>query len=104
MGEAKDCPSCGLVNPPNAERCDCGYDFAARRMLGSLITGSPPGCQLCGVQAETRYISFHQNIGVLILRLHSSVQGQLCKACIGISGGRRRRPRSWGGGASSRSS
>jgi hypothetical protein len=22
-----DCPNCRLVNPPDAERCDCGYDF-----------------------------------------------------------------------------
>jgi uncharacterized OB-fold protein len=24
----KDCPRCGLVNPPVAEVCDCGYSFA----------------------------------------------------------------------------
>jgi hypothetical protein len=24
-----DCPTCGLVNPPEAARCDCGFDFAA---------------------------------------------------------------------------
>jgi hypothetical protein len=24
-----DCPSCGLTNPPEAPRCDCGYDFSA---------------------------------------------------------------------------
>ena len=23
-----DCPRCGLFNPPEAQRCDCGYDFA----------------------------------------------------------------------------
>ena len=22
-----DCPRCCLINPPNATRCDCGYDF-----------------------------------------------------------------------------
>jgi hypothetical protein len=21
------CPRCGLINPENAQRCDCGYDF-----------------------------------------------------------------------------
>ena len=26
----KDCPKCGLANPESAQRCDCGYDFAAR--------------------------------------------------------------------------
>lgn len=29
-----DCPACGLVHPPDAERCDCGFDFA---------TGEPSG-------------------------------------------------------------
>jgi hypothetical protein len=28
----KDCPHCGLVNPPEALRCDCGYDFVVRRV------------------------------------------------------------------------
>ncbi len=23
----KDCPTCGLTNPPGATRCDCGYNF-----------------------------------------------------------------------------
>ena len=22
-----DCPKCGLINPPEAVRCDCGYEF-----------------------------------------------------------------------------
>jgi hypothetical protein len=25
-----NCPVCGLLNPPNASRCDCGYDFGAK--------------------------------------------------------------------------
>ena len=24
-----DCPSCGLTNPPESLKCDCGYDFSA---------------------------------------------------------------------------
>jgi hypothetical protein len=24
-----NCPNCGLISPPTAERCDCGYEFAA---------------------------------------------------------------------------
>jgi hypothetical protein len=27
----KKCPQCGLVNPPAAELCDCGYSFLDRR-------------------------------------------------------------------------
>jgi len=26
-----DCPTCGLTNPPEALRCDCGYDFSANK-------------------------------------------------------------------------
>ena len=77
MVDAKSCPSCGLVSPPHALRCDCGYDFAARR-----VVGSDAGCQFCGAEAETRYVEFYQNIGLVLLRLHSSVKGRLCKACI----------------------
>lgn len=39
-------------------------------------------CQLCGVEAPTKHASFHQNIGLLVLRFHQSVEGQLCKSCI----------------------
>ena len=27
-----ECPICGLFNPPEAMRCDCGYDFADRQV------------------------------------------------------------------------
>lgn len=31
------CPQCGLINPPTAERCDCGYDLVNRP-----LTNAPP--------------------------------------------------------------
>ena len=34
---AKDCPTCGLINPSEAQRCDCGYDFETRRMQRSYL-------------------------------------------------------------------
>lgn len=34
----KHCPVCHLVNPPDAQRCDCGYDFEARQILNSYLT------------------------------------------------------------------
>ena len=37
MAEAKDCPKCGLVNPPEAQRCDCGWDFVSRRKEQSYL-------------------------------------------------------------------
>lgn len=33
-----DCPACGLLNPPEAQRCDCGYDFHAGRMETTYLT------------------------------------------------------------------
>ena len=29
------CPHCGLLNPPGARRCDCGWDFLAPRPAGA---------------------------------------------------------------------
>lgn len=40
-------------------------------------------CQACGVEAETKYVSFHQNIGALVMRFPSSISGNLCKGCAG---------------------
>ena len=31
-----DCPTCQLVNPPGALKCDCGYDFATGHNKSSL--------------------------------------------------------------------
>ncbi len=39
-------------------------------------------CQLCGNAAATKYVEFYQNIGVLIMRFHKSLKGELCKTCI----------------------
>ena len=33
----QDCPKCGLINSPNAMRCDCGWDFVARRQERSYL-------------------------------------------------------------------
>jgi hypothetical protein len=27
---SKECPKCGLANPLEAQRCDCGYDFETK--------------------------------------------------------------------------
>jgi hypothetical protein len=33
----KDCPSCGLCNPVEAVRCDCGYDFENRAVAAQQL-------------------------------------------------------------------
>ncbi len=36
-----NCPKCKLTNPPEAIRCDCGYDFNTKTMQKSFITPKP---------------------------------------------------------------
>jgi len=38
-------------------------------------------CQSCGREAQTKYVEYYQNIGVLILRFSKEVKGHLCKEC-----------------------
>ena len=35
------CPYCNLINPDNAIRCDCGYDFKRGKLLKSYIPEKP---------------------------------------------------------------
>src|SRR3989442_9382747 len=37
MTEIRSCPNCRLINPPTAERCDCGYDFSTGSMEKSYL-------------------------------------------------------------------
>jgi hypothetical protein len=47
---AKDCPRCRLVNPSDAQRCDCGYDFLTRRMERTyLMSGQVPKAAGIGI-------------------------------------------------------
>lgn len=39
-------------------------------------------CQDCGVEAETKHVSFYQNIGALVVRFPKTIDGNLCKSCI----------------------
>jgi hypothetical protein len=34
---SQQCPKCGLFNPPDAARCDCGYDFASKSVKSSYL-------------------------------------------------------------------
>ena len=52
-----DCPKCGLVNPPSARFCDCGYDMVARQVDphrapkpdSSSSTGGLYASAICGL-------------------------------------------------------
>lgn len=40
------------------------------------------GCQCCGRSAPTKKVSFMWNVGVLVMRFHKTLAGNLCKRCI----------------------
>lgn len=44
-----ECPRCRLVNPPQASRCDCGYDFATGRVEVSHLTRGGGGLPLASL-------------------------------------------------------
>jgi hypothetical protein len=39
-------------------------------------------CENCGIPAETRYVEFYENVGLLVIRKQRSAKGNLCKPCI----------------------
>ena len=48
------------------------------------IRAAPAGtCRMCGRHAPTQQVTFHQNIGALVIRFPKTVSGQLCRDCIG---------------------
>lgn len=39
-------------------------------------------CQACGIEAKTKHVEFHRNIGALVMRFHKYIKGNMCKSCI----------------------
>jgi hypothetical protein len=39
-------------------------------------------CQRCGSMRQTAPVSFHRNVGMLFIRRHYKIEGNLCKSCI----------------------
>jgi hypothetical protein len=62
----KKCPYCGLINPPEAQQCDCGYDFASRTVE---VPYSPQAAR-----------------GAWGRRSHGLFVGLACSAVVGLVG------------------
>lgn len=85
------CSYCHATVDPNRRFChNCGSALPGGmrqiipavqepRTVGSISTSL---CENCWSEAPTKYVELHQNIGLLVIRLHKSVKGNLCKACI----------------------
>ena len=75
-----DCPRCGLVNPPEALRCDCGWDFVARqaRSRVSAASDTPTGiaCNWCGVGVlQQAKITRRMRVPVVVACLGGALRG-----------------------------
>jgi hypothetical protein len=58
-------------------RYDLQINFSVDRSMSDGII-----CQVCGLEAPVKRTEFHQNIGMLVMRRHASIKGNLCKNCI----------------------
>ncbi len=91
------CRNCGAVVAANQLFCSkCGTEVkevvnamaqSSTPMVSTAPSASSPAgasglCQRCGVRAQTKYMEFYYNIGMLIARRFGSVKGNLCKNCI----------------------
>lgn len=63
-----DCPNCKLVNPPTANRCDCGYDFQTHTIERSYLTERDKRLSRTGTGGAGALL-----IGFFVLRLMSTV-------------------------------
>lgn len=69
--------------PPHTPRPPMGSTVDYRTRTPSTATSSQASvCQNCLTPGSTRYVEFCQNIGMLIMRSHRHIKGNLCKTCI----------------------
>ncbi len=57
MGMVQDCPRCRMVSPPEAQRCDCGYDFVEGQVLQTYLTEKDQD------NAKKNPVNFHSSMG-----------------------------------------
>jgi hypothetical protein len=69
---AKKCPRCRLINPPEAERCDCGWDFAARRQKQSYLPrGRSTATAVAGV-GGLAVLAFLAHFALMLMKIWSA--------------------------------
>ncbi len=71
-------PPQATVYPPSQPIAPFGG--IAPRPIHAATSGT---CCMCGRHAPTQQVTFHQNIGALVIRFPKTVSGQLCRDCIG---------------------
>jgi hypothetical protein len=79
----KDCPKCGLVNPPEAQRCDCGYDFVsqAAKQPRSSTLGQEASAST-SQESSGRHLSHWASASFGLKMLIASQAGELVAAAM----------------------
>jgi hypothetical protein len=85
-----DCPNCKLVNPPNAERCDCGYDFQTRMIEHSYLTERDKSLTRgAGVAATVLALlltfKFALGLTTAVITQHSAAMGLLMLFLVAVA-------------------
>ena len=93
--EMKTCPFCAETIPDDSTRCPyCDKELdndsegkhqephTRSKQVYSNAPGNYSRCELCGANAPTAKVQFHQNIGLFVRRLYRKVDGRLCRDCI----------------------
>jgi hypothetical protein len=65
----KECPNCQLLNPPEAQRCDCGYNFQKQSIAEK---GERPGKRSGKLVGTTCWLAILQAIQMLFLYMGSA--------------------------------
>lgn len=84
------CLKCGQENREDSKFCrSCGSQgFTDKKVEGSVdlyFQQKNNTCQICGRVAPLKHIKLYENIGMFFQRQYRSIDGNLCKECIGKS-------------------
>jgi hypothetical protein len=77
------CNKCGKENREENKFC---YFCGKKQTIFSDIKEDQDGdissvCQICGVQAPTKYNEFYANIGMLFARQQKEIKAEMCRNC-----------------------
>jgi len=70
-------PQPGYYAPPQQQQ---GYGQPFTYPQAAAGAGQ---CEACGVHGETKRVNIMYNVGMLVVRFHKTMNGNLCKRCIG---------------------
>jgi hypothetical protein len=75
--ELRFCPTCGAALSGEVQQITSGVQ--GPQAAGSVHVSF---CENCLCESSTKHVALYQNIGLIVMRLHKSVEGNLCRACI----------------------